>query len=38
MEEKIRELLAGIVHPETGRDLASGGMIDSISADGERIV
>ena len=38
MEEKIRELLAGIVHPETGRDLASGGMSDSISADGERIV
>ena len=38
MEEKIRELLAGIVHPETGRDLASGGMIDSISADSQRIV
>ncbi len=37
MEEKIRERLSGIVHPETGQDLSSGGMIDSISAADGRI-
>lgn len=37
MEEKIRELLAGIVHPETGRDLVTDGLVENIAATDGRI-
>lgn len=37
MEQKIRELLSGIVHPERGVDLLSGGMVERIAAEEEGI-
>jgi len=32
MESEIRSVLARIAHPETGRDIAESGMVDSVSA------
>ena len=37
MEEKIKRLLAGVVHPETDRDIVSSGFVDKIAASEERI-
>lgn len=37
MEEKIKDLLSGVVHPESGMDLAAGGMIDNITVAEGRI-
>ena len=37
MEEKIKRLLAGVVHPETYRDIVSSGFVDKIAASEERI-
>lgn len=38
MEEKIKKLLAGVVHPETGEDLVVSGFIENITAEDNRIV
>ena len=32
MEEKIRHLLASLVHPETGQDIVSSGFIEHIAS------
>lgn len=37
MEEKIKKLLAGVVHPETGQDLVTSGFVENISAAEKRI-
>lgn len=37
MEKKIRELLSGIIHPEKGHDLLSGGMVEQIDASEQHI-
>lgn len=37
MEQKVRQLLSGIIHPEKGLDLLSGGMVEHIEADTEGI-
>lgn len=37
MEEKIKKLLAGVVHPETGQDLVTSGFVENISAAENRI-
>lgn len=37
MEEKIKRLLASVVHPETERDIVSSGFVDKIAASDERI-
>jgi len=37
MEEKIKRLLAGVVHPETGQDIVSSGFVDRIAATADRI-
>lgn len=37
MEEKIRELLDGILHPETQRGIAASGLVEKIAADGAKI-
>ena len=31
MEEKIKRLLASVVHPETGQDIVSSGFIEHLS-------
>ena len=38
MKEKIQQILAGIVHPETGVDIVSGNMVESITAEEGKIV
>lgn len=38
MEEKIRELLATIVHPETEKNIVEGGFVDHITAEEGKIV
>lgn len=37
MEEKIKQLLAAIIHPETGRDIVNGGFVDHTSVDKGKI-
>ncbi len=37
MEEKIKRLLAGVVHPETGQDIVSSGFVERIAATEDRI-
>lgn len=37
MEKKIEQLLAGVVHPETGRNIVESGMVERIAADAEHI-
>lgn len=37
MEEKIKKLLAGIIHPETGQDIVASGFVEHIAADSGRI-
>lgn len=37
MEEKIRHLLASVVHPETGQDIVSSGFIEHIAAAGGKV-
>ena len=37
MNEKIQQILSAIVHPETGADIVSGNMVDSIAADEGKI-
>ena len=32
MEDKIKELLASIVHPETGKDIVASGFIEHLAA------
>ena len=36
-KEDISALLKGVAHPETGSDIVSGGFVDEISADEEKI-
>ncbi len=38
MEEEIKTLLKGIVHPETGANLVESGIVGAITADAEKIV
>ncbi len=38
MEEKIKQLLQGVVHPETGRDIVESGILEQLAADANRIV
>jgi len=35
--DKIKELLSGVVHPETGKNIVESGVADRISTDGDRI-
>lgn len=37
MEEKIKSLLAAVIHPETGQDLVASGFIEHIAAAGGKI-
>jgi len=37
MEQRIKTLLAGIVHPESGRGIVESGIVERIDADGERV-
>lgn len=37
MEEKIRKLLANIIHPETGIDLVSGGLVEQVTTTADKI-
>ena len=37
MEEKIRELLSTIVHPETGKNLVESGFIEHTAAAGGKV-
>lgn len=37
MEEKIRELLDGILHPDTQRGIVASGLVEKIAADGAKI-
>lgn len=37
MEQKIKQILSAIVHPETGADIVSGNIVDSIAADEGKI-
>ena len=37
MEEKIKKLLAGVVHPETGQNLVASGFVENIKAADNRI-
>ena len=38
MEQKIKKLLAEIIHPETGVDIVSGGFVESVVATSQKIV
>lgn len=38
MERKIEQLLAAVIHPETGRNLVESGMVEQIAAKDDRIV
>lgn len=38
MEQKIEQLLAAVIHPETGRNLVESGMVEQIAAKDDRIV
>lgn len=37
MEQKIEQLLAAVIHPETGRNLVESGMVEQIAAKDDRI-
>ena len=37
-EERIRRALGGIVHPETGQDIVSSGIVDNIAIQGDGAV
>lgn len=37
MEEKIKELLRRVIHPESGRDIVTDGIVENITADEGRI-
>lgn len=37
MEEKIKELLRTVIHPETGRDLVTDGIVENITVEDNRI-
>lgn len=37
MKQRIESILSAVVHPETGRNIVESGLVDSLSADGEKI-
>ena len=37
MEEKIKHLLAAVVHPETGQDIVTSGFIEHTAAANEKV-
>lgn len=37
MEEKIKSLLSAVVHPETGQDIVTGGILETLEASAEKI-
>lgn len=37
MEQRIKELLSAVIHPESGSNIAESGIVDAIAADGEKI-
>lgn len=37
MEERIKEVLATVIHPETGENLVAGGLIDNIASSTDKI-
>ena len=38
MEEKIRNILSGVIHPETQQDIVSSGIVESVSAEGGKVL